>query len=309
MEGNRLADETRAANLCAQKHFLFWAAKRGYLLRDITGKELRQYHQYLCTVKSKRSNGKLSAKTVHDRFHAVTKLFFQLYREALLERNPVQEVRIAPLPREGGNKRRPFTRREINLFLDHFDTSRAIGLRDRTLFELIYSSGLRVAEASKLLVRDIDFSRREMIVRGKGDRDRIIPFSRMACLLLKRYLGDRAGRQNEWVFPGKRKNSHLQGQSISGRFRELLDKRYPGKRELTAHCIRHATATHLLENGASIRYIQELLGHKNIQTTVRYTHLQIDGAFRIYQKYHPREHDLFDRLDRQYWEEIRKIVR
>ena len=71
-------------------------------------------------------------------------------------------------------------------------------------------------------------------------------------------------------------------------------------KNVSAHCIRHSTATHLLDNGASVRHVQELLGHQNIETTVRYTHLQTDGIAKIYRKYHPREHDLFESVDEIY---------
>lgn len=80
------------------------------------------------------------------------------------------------------------------------------------------------------------------------------------------------------------------------------------KEELSAHSIRHSTATHLLDNGASIRHVQELLGHKGIETTERYTHVQTDGAAKIYRKYHPREHDLFETVDEEYRRHLDSLI-
>jgi len=171
------------------------------------------------------------------------------------------------------------------------------------LFELIYSSGLRVSEAAGIKVRDIDFQRREMIVHGKWDRERVVPFSKVAKDFLLVFLGQRIETPEAWVFTGTSGRSfgrNLRGTSISRRFRKLLMQFNMDKKEISTHSIRHSTATHLLENGASIRHIQELLGHRYIETTVRYTQIQTDGVFKVFRKYHPREHELFEAVDDEY---------
>jgi site-specific recombinase XerD len=272
--------------------------------------ELREYHAELCAARSKKSGERLSPHTVNDRFHAVRMLFSLLYREEAIPENPAQNLRLE-LPETGGIKRRPLSREEITGFLERLDTGTAQGLKDRTLFELIYSSGLRVAEAAGLKVRDIDFNRREMAVRGKGDRDRIVPFSKVAKEFLLLFLGERIDRPDAWVFcgsRGSRTGENMRGASISERFRILLRRCGMDKAEISAHSIRHSTATHLLENGASVRHVQELLGHKNLETTVRYTHLQNEAVARMYRKYHPQEHEYFKAVDGEYIKRLRSIL-
>jgi site-specific recombinase XerD len=179
------------------------------------------------------------------------------------------------------------------------------------LFELIYSSGLRVAEAASLKREDVNLDRREIIVRGKGERDRLVPVSKLAAAFLELYLGQRIV-PCMWVFPGGSRGiqtgSHIRPASISERFRDLLRRFDMDKKEISTHSIRHSTATHLLENGASVRHVQELLGHKSIETTVRYTHIQIDGLTKMYRKYHPREHELFETVDEEYYKQLNTLL-
>jgi site-specific recombinase XerD len=237
-------------------------------------------------------------------------LFSLLYREEIITENPAQGLRLE-VPERGGMKRRPLTREEINGFLERIDAGTAQGLKDRTLFELIYSSGLRVSEAAGLRVKDIDFDRREITVRGKGDRDRVTPFSRVVKEFLLLFLKERLRRPEAWVFcgsRGSRAGEGIRGTSISERFRVLLRRFGMDKPEISTHSIRHSTATHLLENGAGVRHVQELLGHKNIETTVRYTHLQNEEVARMYRKYHPQEHEYFKAVDGEYIRRLNSIL-
>ena len=310
MKGNRLKKESQAAALNAQRDFLDWTEKKGYALERMGRGELREYHGELCAVCSKKTGERLSAHTINDRFHAVQVLFSLLYREEVIGENPAQNLRLE-LPEAGGITRRPLTREEITGFLEHLDTGTAQGLKDRTLFELIYSSGLRVAEAAGLKVKDIDFDRREMTVRGKGDRDRVVPFSKVAKEFLLLFLGVKADMPDAWVFcgsRGSRTGEHIRSGSISERFRVLLRRYDMDKKEISTHSIRHSTATHLLENGASVRHVQELLGHKNIETTVRYTHMQNEAVARMYRKYHPQEHEYFKAVDEDYIKRLFSVL-
>jgi integrase/recombinase XerD len=302
MNGNRLKKQSRAAALKAQRDFLDWTERKGYALERMGAGELREYHGELCAARSKKTGEPLAAHTVNDRFHAATVLFSLLYREEVIAENPAQNLRLA-LPEAGGIKRRPLTREEITRFLEQLDAGTAQGLKDRALFELIYSSGLRVAEAAGLKVKDIDFDRREMTVRGKGDRDRVVPFSKVAKEFLLLFLGKRAETPDAWVFRGSRGSragKPLRSGSVSERFRVLLRRFDMDKPEISTHSIRHSTATHLLENGAGVRHVQELLGHKSIETTVRYTHMQNEAVARMYRKYHPQEHEYFKAVDGEY---------
>jgi integrase/recombinase XerD len=310
MNGNRLKKQSQAAALKAQQDFLDWTERKGYALERMGRDALREYHATLCAGRSKKSGEPLSPHTVNDRFHAIRVLFSLLYREEVMSENPAENLRLE-LPEAGGIKRRPLTREELTRFLEHLDTGTAQGLKDRTLFELMYSSGLRVAEAACLKVKDIDFDRREMTVRGKGDRDRVVPFSKVAKEFLLLFLGVKADMPESWVFCGSRGSrvgEHLRSGSISERFRVLLRRFEMDKPEISTHSIRHSTATHLLENGASVRHVQELLGHKSIETTVRYTHMQNEAVARMYRKYHPQEHEYFKAVDGEYLKRLHAIL-
>jgi site-specific recombinase XerD len=168
-----------------------------------------------------------------------------------------------------------------------------------------------VNEAASLKVGDIDFEGRLMVVRGKFDRDRMVPVSEVARDFLVRYLGDKIEHNEAWVFVGSRgstKGGHLRSTSISERFRLRLREFGMDKPEISTHSIRHSTATHLLENGASIRHVQELLGHRSIESTVRYTHVMTDSLAKIYRRHHPREHELYEEVDEDYEARLSRLA-
>jgi integrase/recombinase XerD len=311
MSAVRLGERAKKMRRTDQAVFLRWLSRRGTAdLRTVGKKELVAYHGHLSKVKSKRTGETLAANTINNRFHSVRVLFSVLYRAGALAENPAHGLAL-DLPLPAGWKRRPLTRSEINHFLESIDTDTAQGLKDRTLFELIYSSGLRVAEAASLKVGDIDFERRVMVVRGKFDRDRVVPFSEVALAFLHHYLGEKSSRPDEWVFvgyAGATKGRHIAPGTISERFRLLLRRFDMDKKEISTHSIRHSTATHLLENGASVRHVQELLGHKCIESTVRYTHVMIDSLARIYRRHHPREHELYEAVDDAYHQRLDSLL-
>jgi integrase/recombinase XerD len=179
MRGNRLCERSREAGEKARKDFIGWIDRKEYALKTVGPGELREYHKELCQRKSKRTGEPLAPQTINNLFHSAAALFSLLYREGVIANNPARDLNLS-VPETKGIRRRPLTRREINLFLERIDAGTSQGLKDRTLFEVIYSSGLRVSEAAELKVRDIDFQRREMVVHGKGSRDRMVPFSKMA---------------------------------------------------------------------------------------------------------------------------------
>lgn len=303
MSGRRLGEKTKTVTRRAIEAFYRWASRQGKGdVRSFGKKELGEYFAFLCTQKSKRSGEALRPGTINERFGAVKSLYSCLYRAGAIPENPCHGVHLA-MPDQKAWRRRPMTREEITFFLESIDTGTSVGLRDRTLFELIYSSGLRVSEAASLKVGDLDVERRLMVVRGKFDRDRMVPISEVARDFVVRYLGEKLESREAWVFEGTRgptKGGHIRGATISERFRELLRDFGMDAPEISTHSIRHSTATHLLENGASIRHVQELLGHRSIESTVRYTHVMTDGLAKVYRRHHPREHELFEELGEEY---------
>ena len=307
LEGNRATQNYRKEVLRNAGYFFTWMKNNGYEnIRELGKAELFEYYRYTCaqrtTTGTRIKGGLISRRTINGRLSAVRKVFTALYRMGFLDDDPLHGFSLG-VPPDRALKRRPFTEQEITDFLEQIDPSSPRGLRDRALFELIYSSGLRVAEAARLKIGDIDLGRREIIVRGKLQRDRLVPISVVARDFLQQYLGPRLNRLEEAVFRGSRAwvdEKAMRPQEITRRFRTLLlrfDMDRPGR---CAHAVRHSTATHLLDHGASIRHVQELLGHKNIENTARYTHVQTDGLAKIYRKYHPGEHELYEELDEEY---------
>ena len=287
----------------AQGHFLDWAQERGITdLRLVTRQDMYHYQSNLLEIISEQSGKPLARSTLSVRYTAVKALFSALCRAGLFSENITSGVQFEP-PKAEGLKRQAFSEEAMAEILETMDVNTTAGLRDRALFELIYSSGLRVSEAARLMIRDVNLQRREMIVRGKFARDRIVPISKVACEYLALYLEDRVYTKDEPVFCGlygDAKRRALRPGSVGRRFTDLLKRHGMKRKELTTHSIRHASATQLLEHGAGIRHVQELLGHRNIETTALYTHVQGEGLTKMYRKYHPQEHDLFDAVDDLY---------
>ncbi len=164
-------------------------------------------------------------------------------------------------------------------------------LRDKTIFELLYSCGLRISEAVELKMSDIDFENRLLKVKGKGEKERIVPFGDEALRLLKLYNTSSrpyiiGGRQSEFVFISK-KALKLNRKSVWRLLKGYVDRTRISK-NITPHTLRHSYATHLIENGADLRSVQELLGHVDISTTQIYTHLAQKKLKEIHKKFHPK---------------------
>lgn len=152
-------------------------------------------------------------------------------------------------------------------------------LKHQALLFLTYSSGLRVGEVVRLRIQDFDYERRTLLVRqGKGRKDRVTVLSDHAVEIVKRYI--RQDAPDQWLFPGQNKTSHLTERSAQKIFEHALAVSGINKK-VSIHALRHSFATHLLEGGIDLRYIQELLGHQSSRTTERYTHVSVKNIRRI----------------------------
>lgn len=162
-------------------------------------------------------------------------------------------------------------------------------LRDSAILELLYATGMRVAELVRLDLGDIDFQRGTLQVTGKGNKQRVVPFGHAAEDALKEWFdhgrGKLAAADTEAVFVGSRG-----GRIDQRQVRRIVDKaaRVTGAQGLTPHGVRHSAATHLLEGGADLRVVQELLGHSSLNTTQIYTHVSAQRLQRVYDQAHPR---------------------
>ncbi len=276
-------------------------------IRKASKKEIVSYYVYLGERPNRKRDGKLARTTVAGIISSISMFYSSLYRNEIISENPFHTLNLG-IKHENNWKRRPLTKQEMTDFLEQIETDTPKGLRDRTMFELIYSSGLRACEVSNLKTGDINFERREMIVRGKFGTDRMVPVSQVAKEFLILYLGKRIEASDSPVFPGENGVKGITVGTIGSTFRSYAEKFGMKKDGICVHSIRHSTATHLLDNGASIRHVQELLGHRNIKTTERYTHVQTEGVGRIYRKYHPREHELFDAVDDKYMNDVDELI-
>ena len=210
---------------------------------------------------------------------------------AYLERNGIWE-RNYSLLLERPKAHRPLPRvlsvEQIEDILSVIDVSTPLGIRDRALFELIYSSGLRISEASGLLLQNVHIDERLLWVRGKGDKERLAPFGGEALSWLSRWLTEArplivGSRAVPWVFVNYQ-GKQFSRKGIWKRFKELeaqvgLDAK--------VHTLRHSFATHLLAGGADLRSVQELLGHSDLSTTQIYTHVSDDELQAYHAEFFP----------------------
>lgn len=179
---------------------------------------------------------------------------------------------------------------EVDKLLSQPDISTIYGIRDKALLELLYSSGLRISEASNLRIDDIDLEGEFLRCRGKGQKERIVPLGSIAIKWLKEYIsGARfslAKGDTRWLFlrKGGGKLSRVSMWKIVKKY-----ARQAGiKKEISPHTLRHSFATHLLEGGADLRSIQEMLGHSSITTTEIYTHISRKHLREVFKESHPR---------------------
>jgi integrase/recombinase XerD len=300
----RYKQSTIAQKLDKIEHFFLFAAARGIAdFREVGERDIEGFLEAERRKVSKRTGEPYQSSTVVGAFSAVRVLFTALFRAELILRNPTREVR--PRPPHKAHHKRVFSEEEIARFLDGIDIHERLGLRDRTMFELMYSSGLRAGEVGKLDRGDIDLEGRMIIVReAKWSKDRMVPMNGVARSFLSIYFGGE-GKVADPAFMGQR--GRLGAGSVSKRFRLHLRKAGLEGRGLTAHSIRHATATHLLAHGADLRYVQELLGHESIETTVVYTNELFDNLKRIYRSHHPRENALYREVDAEYRQRVARL--
>lgn len=266
--------------------------KHTYDIRDITEKVISEYILYLEGLISEKRNKTLSVITRNQMVVAVKELFKSLYVNDYILTNPAQGITLKRC--KSYEKRAILDQKEMELVLDSIDS-----LRDRTMYELAYSTGLRVSEIVNLKINDIDVDNRLIrINRGKFSKDRIEPVTEVSMSFLKKYLWGRWRKKDEYVFPGR--GGKTGKSTVNAHFKKWSANAGVKKKNLCAHSIRHTIATHLLEQGLDVRYVQELLGHESIETTVQYTHMMYENMKRIYKSYHPRENEYYEEVSQEY---------
>jgi integrase/recombinase XerC len=225
---------------------------------------------------------------------AVRSLLRFACREGLLERNPAAGVRTPKQPKKLPRHLRPG---EVETLLESVTGDEPLDQRDRAILELLYATGLRVGELVSLDWTDLDLKARVLRVFGKGGKERMVPFGRHATESLEDWLtGWRQLRQKTGNDSGEALEEpvflNYRGRRLSARsVRRLMDRRVQEAAiagGVHPHTLRHTFATHLLEGGADLRSIQELLGHSSLSTTQNYTHLELERLQNVYRGAHPR---------------------
>ena len=230
--------------------------------------------------------GKTCRRSTLSRKMAALRTFFRfLVREGFVESSPADSLMS---PRVEKYLPRTLSVDEACALMEHTTGEGVLALRDRAILETIYSCGLRVGEAAGLDVGRVDLEERLVRVLGKGRKERVVPIGRKACEALSRYLEKRGPVQaNEPLFLNHR-GGRLTPRSLERpRTKHLLHAGILS--EATPHSLRHSFATHLLvEGGADLRAIQDMLGHASLSTTQKYTQVSIDHLLSVYDKAHPR---------------------
>jgi integrase/recombinase XerD len=263
--------------------FSAWMERGQIGLADIEHKAMRRYLAGMGSARYSRA-------TVNRRLSAIKTFFAWLTEIGYCESNPLSVVSGPRLPR-----RLPMTlvAQDVKHLLEVSDTSTATGLRNQAVIELLYASGARISEVEGLAAASIDFAQMQVTVLGKGSKQRIIPLHGLVLRTLHEYLmiarpelASSSDRTNGALFLTVHGNA-MSADAIRKMFKQVL--RQAGLDEtLSPHDLRHSFATDLLDNGADLRSVQEMLGHASLSTTQIYTHLSAGRLKDVHNRAHPR---------------------
>ncbi len=274
-----VSDNTLAAYRSDLLTFADWLEQQGSVLKEAEDGDLRVY---LATC------NKHSVRTLARRLSSLRRFYGYLVREGLMTHDPsarVESTRLGrPLPKS-------LTESEVEVLLEAPDINSVLGQRDRAMLEVLYATGLRVTELINLIHAQVNLRQGVVRVVGKGNKERLVPLGEEAITWLQRYLNDArpelvGNRSVNALFPTQR------GSAMTRQGFWYLIKRYAQKagisKSLSPHILRHAFATHLLNNGADLRVVQMLLGHSDISTTQIYTHVARERLKKLHAEHHPR---------------------
>jgi integrase/recombinase XerC len=266
-----LSDATRRAYRVDVEEFASWLRARDRSLADVDTATLSAYTAELGAARPGRTPRKLARSTIARKLAAVRALLRFTLGPGRVPDGQLGPRRARRLPDAPKAK-------EVDAVLEQVTGDEPLAIRNRALLELVYSAGLRSREAVDLDLRDVDFEQEAVHVRGKGGKERVVPLGEEAAYRLRRYLEqsrpELARGAEDALFLSAR-GRRLDTSTI----RRLLP--HP-------HRLRHAFATHLLEGGADLRVIQELLGHSSLSTTQAYSHVDARRLRKVYDRAHPR---------------------
>jgi len=237
---------------------------------------------------------KLDKTSINRKLSSLRTFFDFLAREGFCENNPAKQTMSPKIPVKTASF---LSMDDILFLLDSAALEKGnLGIRNKTIFEMLYGTGIRVGELVTLDLNDVDSNEKIIYVKGKGRKDRIVPFGRKCKEAISSYLTVRNELLKKNKKPQKSDANALflnnSGRRITTDGVRFVLKKFLEKislhRKATPHTIRHTTASHLLDSGADMIIVKELLGHKNLATTQKYTHVTVDKLIREYDKAHPR---------------------
>lgn len=269
------------------------------------GRDLREFAEFIDTSDPRlidtpmvRSfvyslNHKNKSSSVARKLSALRTFFRFILREKIVSVNPVLSI---AMPKQDHYMPAFLTVDEVFALLETPGDSDTFAARDRAILELLYSTGIRVAELASLDLNRLDFANESVRVLGKGNKERVVPFGRPALEALQAYFPEREALLRARIKRGRQPEKNAlflngRGGRLTVRSVERLVNDYALRAgiitKVTPHALRHSFATHLLEMGADLRTVQELLGHASLSTTQRYTHLNMDYLTEVYDRAHP----------------------
>jgi integrase/recombinase XerD len=263
--------------------FADWlAAQRNAPMLETTHADIQGFLAHLFTQQ------KAKATSTSRAISSLKRLFRYLLRQNKITVDPTLQIATPKLPR---SLPKSLTEEDVELLLNAPDVSSPLGMRDRTMFEVLYATGLRVSELVGLSVAQVSLDMGVVRVMGKGSKERLVPLGEEALDWLQRYLQEMrpallSGRLSDAMFVTQR------GDAMTRQMFWYLIKKHAKhagiQKPLSPHTLRHAFATHLLNHGADLRVVQMLLGHSDISTTQIYTHVARERLKALHAKHHPR---------------------
>jgi len=229
-----------------------------------------------------------SPRTIARRLSTLRRFFRYLVREGIVAVDPT--IRLMA-PRIGRTLPHSLSERDVEALLDAPEINTVLGIRDRTMLEVLYATGLRVSELVNITLTQVNLRQGVVRVMGKGAKERLVPFGEVAHNMVERYLNEARpqlvrGHMTDAMFPTRR------GGAMTRQTFWYAIKKYARQANLTTrlspHTLRHAFATHLLNHGADLRVVQMLLGHSDISTTQIYTHVARERLKELHARHHPR---------------------
>ena len=264
------------------KFALWLEQQRGAPIPQATHGDIQGYLAHLVTVQ------KAKPSSTGRNISSLRRLFRYLLRQGKIATDPTLQIDTPKLPR---NLPKSLTEQDVEQLLDAPDTQTPLGLRDRTMFEVLYATGLRVSELVTLRITQVSMDMGVVRVMGKGSKERLVPLGEEALDWLRRYLADGRG-----VLLGRQMSDAMfvtaRGEGMTRQMFWYLIKKHARtaglSKPMSPHTLRHAFATHLLNHGADLRVVQMLLGHADISTTQIYTHVARERLKQLHKSHHPR---------------------